>query len=323
MRILLIRNDGIGDLVLTLPSISAVRRLYPTSHIAILVSNYNKELLWNNPDINEIIVDNKEGVFSLAKRLYKRFDIAFILCSNWRNSIISFLARIPIRAGTGYKLPAILFNKRVYIHRRNCHEADWCLKIVNSSEPAQNPKIFIKDNDIGYAKRLISFGGSGLVIGIHPFCKKSALNWIEGGYIRLIKEIEKRYKVRVVITGEESDKQQAEKITANTNALNLCGKTSLGQLIALISLYSIFISPSTGPMHIASSLGIKTIALFPPIKSQCKDKWHPLGENYTVFTPDITCSENRCKGTRCKEYNCMERIKEGDILKEIENYVGY
>ncbi len=326
MRILIIRNDGIGDLILTFPAISAIRRLYTDAHIAIFVGNNAKELLWNNPDINEIIVDNKEGVFTLAKRLYKRFDIAFVFYPNWRNSLISFLAGIPTRIGTGYKFHSIFFNKRVYVHKRNYHEADWCLKIVGSNETAQTPRIFIKDCNLEYAKKLLSDNGilGNLIIGIHPGCKGSALNWTEEGYARLIGWIEEKYGIRTIITGRASDKQMIERIISKTkgNPLILSGITNLTQLIALISLYSLFIGPSTGPMHIASCLGIKTIALFPPIGSQSPKKWHPLGENYTIFTPDIICRENKCKGLRCKEYNCMEIIKQERILEEIKGVIA-
>ncbi|MEW6680104.1 MAG: glycosyltransferase family 9 protein [bacterium] len=318
MKILVIRNDGIGDLILTLPAISSIKRLYPDGFISILVSPYTKDILWNNKDIDEILVDDK-GIFEASKMLSKaKFDIAFVFYPNWRNAFISFFAGIPERVGTGCKACGILFNKRRYIHRRNIHEADWCLKIAGLDDEIKPPKIFVKDRDLEYAKSLIS-GISEPIIGIHPGGKKSALNWEEESYARLIEKIEERYKTRVVITGEINDKTIVDRIISKTkgNPLNLCGKTSLGELIALISLFSIFIGPSTGPLHIAGCLGIKVIGLFPPIIKQSRKKWHPLGENYSILTPDVLCKENKCKGLKCKEYNCMKRIKEGEILEKI------
>lgn len=318
MRILAIRNDGIGDLILTLPAISRIRKLYKNAHIALLVREETKDLLFNNPDIDEIIVD-KGGIFTEAKGLYKRFDIAFVFYPNLRNSLIAFLSRIPIRVGTGYKTCSIFFNKRIYIHRRDCHEADWCLRVVGSKDSAKTPKIFIRKDALEYAKDLIPYDHSLNLIGIHPACKGSALNLSEEKYARLITKLSERYKTRVIITGSLLDKPMIDRIVskANGNLLNLCGMTNLGQLIALISLCSVFIGPSTGPMHIASCLGVKTIALFPPLISQSPKKWHPLGEDYVIFTPDIICNEKRCKKRRCKAYNCMERINEEEVLERM------
>ncbi|MEW6102623.1 MAG: glycosyltransferase family 9 protein [bacterium] len=323
MKILIVRNDGIGDIILTLPAISGIRRLYPDASISILVSPYTKDILWNNKDIDEIIVDDK-GIFETSKMLFKtKFDIAFIFYPNLRNAFISFLAGIPERIGTGYKPCGILFNKRRYIHRRDIHESNWCLKLVNSQQTVvHSPKIFVKDEDLKYAKSLISEIPEP-IIGIHPGCKGSALNWTSERYTKLIEKIEERYKTRPIITGGMNDKQVIDRIIRETkaNPLNLYGKTNLGELIALISLFSIFIGPSTGPLHIASCLGVKTIGLFPLISSQSPKKWHPLGENYYLLTPDIICKEKRCKGLKCKEYNCMERIKEEDILEKIEECI--
>ena len=166
--------------------------------------------------------------------------------------------------------------------------------------------------------KLKNLGGSP-IIGIHPGCSGSALNWPESHYARLIELLEGR---NVVITGSKEEEALITRILARAkaNPLNLSGKTNLSQLIALFSLYDLFIGPSTGPMHIASALGKPVIAIFPPIKSQSPVKWGPQEEGNKMLMPEVECSHRRCS-QQCNLYNCMERITPERVLEEVCSWI--
>jgi len=322
VRILVVRNDGLGDLILTLPSISWLRKESPGSQITVLVSSKTKDILWNNKDIDEVMIDHKENVLSLARRLkQKRFDVSYVLFPSLRNSLACFLAKIPSRVGTGYKASGIFFNKKMFIHRTKVihHESEYCLKIVGCHNPSiETPCIHVKDEDREYARGLLSGENADFdfLVGVHPG-SRSSLNLGPNNYAKLIDLLFEKHKIRAVITGSKDDRETIDEVFSNikTNPINLYGKTDLSQLIGLFSFYKIFIGGATGPMHLASSLGIKTIALFPPIISQSKEKWHPLGD-YIAITPDIDCKKKICT-KRCKDYNCMDKIELDRILKII------
>jgi heptosyltransferase-2 len=328
MKILIVRNDRIGDLILSLPAISALRRRYEDAHIAVLVRENTKDILWKNPDVDEVIIDRGQSILCLAKEIReKSFDMALLLYPNWRNALISLFANIPLRIGTGYKPVGILFNKRVYVHRKNLHETDYCLKIagaVGADTRDRKIRLMVRDEDRAFAESLIRryVRKEGPIIGICPKNKGSALNWPKEHYAELISQLIKEHKVNVVLTGEKDERREIEDICRikTERLINLSGETTLGQLIALISLYHIFVGPSTGPMHIAAALRIPVVALFPPIPSQSPEKWGPLGNRHKVLLPKIECRERRCR-EGCELYNCMERLSPDEVLRVVREFI--
>lgn len=329
-KILIIRNDRLGDLVLSLPAIAALRRQYPTSKLAVLVQAYSQDILWHNPDIDQIIIDSGQDVFELGREIAKqRFDLAVILYPSWRNGWLCWLSRIPLRIGTGYKGVGILFNQRVYIHRTKVihHEIDYCLKLAEKAGARPGGagiRLWIKEENRQYARDLLLDYGlldTFPLIGLHPGSGGSALNWASEHYARLIGLLSDRYGVRVVLSGGKEELGLIETIASQTSScpVNLAGQTNLGQLMALFSLYHLFIGPSTGPMHIAAALGRAVVALYPPLASQSAAKWGPCGQSNEVLVPEgIICQEKRCLGQKCKLYNCMDRLMPEQVLEAAE-----
>lgn len=329
-----------GDMILSLPAIASIKESYPKAQMAILIQEYTRDILWNNPHIDEIIIDHGQNVLELAQYIRdKGFDLAVILYPSWRNGWLCFFAGIPVRVGTGYKPVGILFNKRAYIHRSKvvCHEIDYCLRLAEKAGArATNREIAlpIKDEDTQYAQSLLKkYGLSDTfpLIGIHPGSGGSALNWSKDNYAGLIDGLIEKYDARVVISGGSSEYDMIEQIIAARGGaskapakpVNLAGQTTLGQLMALFSFYHLFVGPSTGPMHLAAGLGKPVIALFPPLLSQSPAKWGPYGQGHTVLMPEnVECGWRRCKGRGCRFFNCMDRITVGRVLDAAGRMMG-
>ena len=333
-KILILRSDRMGDMILSLPAISSLKKSYPKAHLAILIQEYTRDILWNNPHIDEIIIDYGQNMLELAQQIRdKKFDLAVILYPSWRNGWLCFFAGIPVRVGTGYKPVGILFNKRAYIHRSKvvCHEIDYCLRLAEKAgAQTTNREIAlpIKDEDMQYAQSLLKKHGlldTFPLIGIHPGSGGSALNWSKDNYAGLIDGLIEKYNARVIISGGSNEYDMLEQIIAktHTNPINLSGQTNLGQLMALFSLYHLFIGPSTGPMHLAAGLGKPVIALFPPLLSQSPTKWGPYGQGHTVLLPEnVECGWRRCKRERCGFFNCMDRIAVSTVLDAAGGMIG-
>lgn len=321
-RILVVRNDRIGDVVLSLPAITALKRRYPSAHIAILIKPCTQDILYQNPDIDEVILDRGEGIFQLSQKIKKKgFDMVIILYPSLRNGLLCWLARIPLRIGTGYKPVGLLFNQRVYIHRKGLHEVDYCLKLASAGgvlSEEREIRFKIREKDRVYASNLLE-GLSHPIICIHPANKGSALNWTERRYAELL---DKMKDFNVVLTGTKEDAIFIDRILSlsDSSPLNLVGKTSLGELMGVLSLCDVFIGPSTGPMHIAGGSKTPVIALFPPISSQSPLKWAPLGDKHTILIPSVECKKKRCSH-KCRLYNCMDKITADEVIEAMENYI--
>ena len=220
-RILLVRNDRIGDLVLTLPAFEAVRRNWPHAHLTALVSPYAGPLLTGHRAIHELIIDDpSESPWQLGRRLKKmRFDAALVFNTNTRNCLAVWRARIAQRVCWAYK-PAgyLLGNRCVALHRSHppIHEAEFALAFARQlGAKAELANLAARlDLDPAMRQRLIDrvqhdLGHNGPLFGIHPGNKNSAYNWPADHYTQLACRLAKFG--RVMITGSPASRNGANR----------------------------------------------------------------------------------------------------------------
>ena len=154
-------------------------------------------------------------------------------------------------------------------------------------------------------------------IVVHPGSGGSTLAWPEGNFKRLIKLIRGELGYQILITGNEKEYAEVERIRdgCDENVVNIAGKTSLRELAAIISLAQFFIGNSTGPMHIASAVDTKVVTFFPPSLVNRKTRWAPLS-NALVFEPPVPYCK-RCIREKCPYYNCLSLISPEEVMKKI------
>jgi len=123
--------------------------------------------------------------------------------------------------------------------------------------------------------------------------------------------------LQIIITGNKNEIEICNKLALSKKVLNLAGKLNLAQLIALISKSTMFISNSTGPIHIAAALGKFTVGFYPKIVSCSKERWAPYTNNKLVYEPKLDC-EN-CTREKCEKLNCMDSIDMSKVYNDIKN----
>ena len=122
-RYLVIRTDRIGDVVLSTPVLTAIKNAFPDAHTTMLISSYTADVISGHPDLDCFLTDNRAGFFELLKRVRAfQFDVALVLHPSLRLALLCWLAGIPRRIGTGYRLYSFLFNKKVFHHAIQIHE---------------------------------------------------------------------------------------------------------------------------------------------------------------------------------------------------------
>jgi heptosyltransferase-2 len=242
LRILIVRTDRIGDVILSIPVISALRRSFPEDHIAFLTRSYTKELLEGNPDLNEIIeYDPEQNLISTVRALIqKKFDIAILLHPTFRLALLLFLSRITIRIGTGYRFYSFLFNKRVHIHRKRdeYHEAEFNLQMLKpllhrgdtrltarQAESAEInfsfPKVYTKSTNrewmeeklIEYRISNSEYRFTNKLIVVHPgnggigdLRSRNAPQWKVERFANIADRIQKELGANVLVTGSEEER---------------------------------------------------------------------------------------------------------------------
>ncbi len=136
-KILIVRTDRIGDVVLSIPLADLVKNKYPDSEITYFIRHYTRALLDGNSFIDDVIIaDEADGEILLKENLKKikprKFDTCIVVNPTFKISLMMFLARIKNRIGTGYRWYSILFNNKVYEHRKygDKHELEYNINLL-------------------------------------------------------------------------------------------------------------------------------------------------------------------------------------------------
>jgi len=324
-NILILRTDRIGDVILSTPVATALKRRYPEAKVSMMVRPYTQEILQGHPDIDEILVYDPEGEHKggggflrlLGEIKERKFDLALVLHPHLRLALLLFFARVKIRIGTGYRFYSFLFNRRVYEHRKLAqkHELEYNMDVAQKAgaDPREVKfKFFIPEE----AKRKVNsilktFGiadGERFII-LHPGSGGSARDWPLENFSQLAKKMISELGVHVIITGERGEKSLIDRIMRPPKAkLHRCdGQLTLKELAALIQRADLVISNSTGPMHLAVALGREVLAFFCPIIPCSPKRWGPYKREDSVLLPNVPPCK-KCIGEKCPYYDCMRKI---------------
>jgi ADP-heptose:LPS heptosyltransferase len=334
-KFLVVRTDRMGDVILCLPVLEAIKSAFPKSHLTIMVSPYTKEVLGNHPRADDIIIDDRKnvhrgigGFFRLVRRIRSRkFDVCVLLHPTLRLALILFLSGIRYRIGTGYRFYQIFFNRKIYQHRKKNlkHESDYNMDML---EPlgirAQRilPKVYLSKDEEGLADRILEDSGikeEEILLAIHPGSGNSSLNLPVKKFAQVADRLIENMRAEVIITGTGKEEELADLMEGymRNKPINLVGKTSLRQLASLLKKVDVLITNSTGPMHLSAALGTPTVAVFCPIFAAGPIRWGPWGDGHQVISPPVPiCS--KCKPRSCPHYDCMEKIKAEEIVRRVD-----
>ncbi|HRN27071.1 MAG: glycosyltransferase family 9 protein [Ignavibacteriaceae bacterium] len=335
-NILIVRTDRIGDVVLTLPLAGLIKKQYPNCRVSFLVRDYTKYIVSNHPFIDDIIVlKESDGKDNLIDNLdiikQKNFDTCIVVRPMFIPSLIMFLSGIKNRIGTGYRWYSFLYNQKVYEHRKNAerHELEFNINLLEKlniknnvdesnvrydlqvdEQALQNVIKVLLDEKIDLQKQIVI---------VHPGSGGSSIDLPINKFTELVKKLDDD-DYQIILTGSKNEIELCDKIKSTSNTKNLSGRFNLTEIIALISKSSVFISNSTGPIHIAAALGIFTVGFYPKIISCSKERWSPYTNKKLVYEPNIDCKN--CTREQCEKLNCMNSIDMTKVYNDIKNVLN-
>jgi len=331
-RILIIRVDGIGDVLLSTTAINAVRRKFPKAQITVLVRPFAKEILEDNPDINKILVcehsllEEQKNYFlytiKLSQKLRKyNFDLAIDLRSDFFIILLMFLTKIRYRVSQGIRGGAFMLTHNASYNGLK-HELERDLDVVNiigATTSHKNPKIYGLNNYKKFTQDFLNknkISKNSPLIGISPGAKWKFRRWPINRFAKLSDKLIKEYKARIILVGNKNEIELSNGIIYlmkeknRRNVINMVGRTKLKEVASLIKEMDLFITNDNGLLHIASSVGTRTIALFGP---QDPRRFYPLGDNDIFIYKKVSCSP--CNQVFCKlKPTCMERIEMEEVF---------
>lgn len=331
-RILIVRTDRIGDLLLSTPVIKALRDSYPNAYIAVMVSPYAKDIVEGNPYCDGIISYDKEGKHKSWQRTLKfsrnlkkkKFDLAVILHPTNRVHWVAFLAGIPKRVGYGRKCGFLLTDKIKHSkHLGEKHELEYNLDLIRYLGIHPKDKSLFMPLNPDSQKQIeelfeeLGINNNDRLLAIHPGASCSSKIWQNSRFAEVADKLIEKYGFKVLVVSGLKDIPLARNVIKLMRypAIDLAGKTSVSQLASVLKRCQLFISNDSGPVHIASALGVPVISIFGRSQKGLGPKrWGPLGEKNKVLHKEVGCIE--CLAHNClKNFECLKAITVDDVLK--------
>jgi len=283
-NILIIKPSALGDIVLALPALSALRKSFPKAKISWLVRPEFAPLLKNHPYLNEIIVFDRKflgkawfnprafaALASLIWRLNRsKFDAVFDLQGLFRTAIFAWLTGCRKRFGmAGAREFGHIFYTRKVSQDRDCiHLVDYYLKIVSQAGACETQVQFLLPTDSVAdvtVKKLLKAKGinTGYAVLV-PGSAHADKCWPVERFADLADRVSKQFGLSIIATGSNSEKDTVERLKnlANVPIANLAGVTSIGELVSLLKGARLVVSNDTGPGHIAAALGVPVVLIF-------------------------------------------------------------
>jgi ADP-heptose:LPS heptosyltransferase len=321
-RILVVRNDRVGDLVLTLPALQYLRRAFPAAEITVLTAPRTASLLATNRDVDRVLPDDgRTSSGQLARRLRPyHFDAAVVIHTTTRNFLAVWRAGIPTRVTWSGKPIGWLTGTRLVHLRRSrppIHESQFALAFARRLR--DDPRIELSDPQLQIpsevvqavqARIALDLGGQGPLLGVHPGSYGSTYNWPLPRYAELIARLAEQG--RVVVTGGPGEETLLGElhgaVPAPLAARVACyADFDLLQLSAAIAGMDVLTVSNTGPMHLAGVLGTPTVALFSAHPLHGAAKWAPFGSRTTILQAPLRGGES-AEVPAAKAWEHMDRI---------------
>jgi heptosyltransferase-2 len=328
---LLVRaTNWLGDAVMTTPALAGLRGAFPGARIALLAKPAVAELFHHHPDVDEVIVYERpgrhEGVpgrLRLGGELRRRrFDAALLLQNAFDAALIAFLGRIPERAGYPTDGRRILLTLPVPLTPGilERHEVEYYLCLLDGlgiprPVPAALKLAVTGEEREAMATRLASLGieRAAPIVAINPGATYgSAKRWYPDRFAAVADALSAEWGAGAVVVGSTAEAPLAGEIetAARRGVVNLAGKTTVREMMALLSLSSFLVTNDSGPMHIGAALGVPLVAIFGPTDWRRTSPWASLAK---VVRVEIDCSP--CRLRVCdRGHECMLGVTPGMVV---------
>lgn len=311
-RILVVRTDRLGDVLLTLPLLPVLRRAFPAAHLAMLLRHYTGAIVEGNRFLDGILWYDEAGepvpFFSMLGRIRRnRFDAVVVVHPTLRLALMMALSGIPIRIGTGYRYYSFLFNRRVYEHRKDAkrHEAEYNLNllaplgcVIPGRESGVDFGIEIPADALPAVARTLRESGidpaKGYVV-VHPGSGGSAREWPLERFAELVRYLAAEEQRQIVLTGSVGERPKTEELRRQTGglAVSMAGRFTIKELAALLKGADLCVAHSTGPLHLAVAVGTPVVGLYPQSTPMSSRRWGPYTSRSRVLTPErpVDCTD--------------------------------
>jgi len=345
-NVLLLQLGEIGDVVLATPTFRAVKETYPGSRLTVLVRKPCASLLEADHHLDEIIEVSKssrkiteigmENVRLARKLRWGAYDLVIDLRTGDRGTILAFLTGAPVRIARhdpgqpfwrGWMLTRLLPDQPPGpspVHPG----ADQSLRLVRAlgiNTKDSIPRLAVPGKASERIRELlgsIGLRGNDRWVTINPCSRRKYKEWVHERWAEIADSLWERHRIPSIFVGAPEEADTAEEIVRRCpgRAYNLAGKTTLGELAALLARSTVHLGVDSAPPHIAAAVGTPVVTIFGP--SNWKG-WIVTDATHRVVTPDGGC--NACDRMGCEDKGrsrCLEDLKADPVIQAVEEVLG-
>lgn len=341
--ILLIQLGDIGDVVLSLPAVRALRENFPRARLVVAVREKAAELIEDCPWADGVIsIDQRprrwygEPAFQIdffSQVRANRFDLAVDLRTDSRGAILALLSGARQRAGF-YAVDGKLWRNRCYTHlsylegRPGQHMAAYYLRLLTTYGVETEhiwPEIVVPRERLERATALLEredVRSERAPIAVQPFSLWPYKEWGSKNYIELIGRIRREHDLPVIVTGSPGESRRALEIarSCGPGVHSFAGKTSIGMFAAVVKLCGLFVGGDSAGIHISAAVDTPTVSIFGPMSA---DAWAPRGPRHLTVQKKLSCvpcNQKGCGGSGVSR--CLEELSVEDVLEAVNRQLG-
>lgn len=342
-KILVIRTDAIGDLLLATPALAALRAEFPQAHIALMVRPYNQFVVNNNPDINELIVDDLYDLFHFGHKVSwwqyrdwadriraEKFDVMINLAGDFAYALIGWLAGIPYRIGDRGRLAySFLYNVRVNqrLNSWALHEVEHNFELLEplgiDLRSAGKCRLYPDSDKLEAAAKLIKDNGLAgkKIIGVNVGTSGTNKAWALGNFVQLIKLLSAKYRTKIILVGGPKENELNKQILPELGeaAVNL-GGLPVELFIGLLKQLDLYVANDTGPTHLAAALDVPSVILYTS-KYQQPARWAPWGNRHRLIK-NVSACPYPCRPPSCRLDLCTAEITLEQVAAAVDEIMA-
>lgn len=340
MKILVRATNWVGDAIMSIPALEAVRQRWPDAHIAVLARSWVVDLYRGQPFLDlTIALDaaDSNGIGNHSDSIIpelrgEHFDCALLLQNAFHAAWIAWRSGIPERIGYGRDGRGVLLTKSIAVPKAGetpAHESYYYLELlrrigwIDTLPEVNEIRLRIEPQAIvAAAKKLITAGAcpGKMWIAFAPGAAYgSAKCWFPERFAELADGLIADFDADVILFGTASERDIVGRIESRMRhrPVNLTGQTSIGELPALFAACHLFIGNDSGAMHVAAAAGLPVVAVFGPTDP---DGTAPVTLQRSLVRQPVSCSP--CFLRHCPiDHRCMTRIEVADVRAAAQGWV--
>ncbi len=341
-RILIVRNDGIGDVLNSTPAISALRDAYRDAHISVVVKPPGAEVLVLNPHIDEILIYDRDDLHRNLKSRWRFFrqlrtesyDMIVVLRNSSQNNFMAYASGARYRVGRRSERKRFNSTLTHAVTSRDPkgtkHEIDRNMDIVHLvgvKDGSRELVLCLSEEERAWAQDVVrentpqrasaaTENRVPMLVGVHPGGSSFDKLWPAENFASIADRLIQDFSAKIMIFSGYGEDNLVRSIQESmTHSPILATGLQLRQFAALVAECSLFLCNDSGPMHIAAALKVPTVAIFGPTDHV---RWKPRNENAVVVRRDMDCWP--CSAHKCKRaFECTKLLPVKDVWNAIIN----